>query len=190
MINLQKLKVIKKIREAFRETNNYLDKIWGSYAEFSISIPEEDNLFEWRFILHGSQYSLYKNGLFYLKITFPDDYPNTKPKIVFLTPIYHLNVKFYVDGDEPLGHINDNSLNNWMKEEHLDFKNLPSILLSLLYQNNPENCYDYNDHRRKNEYINNKSLFEEKAAYFTKKYANIYEWKKEYSTDWDFTYNQ
>ena len=28
-------------------------------------------------------------------IIFPDNYPNAKPEMIFLTPIYHLNVKYF-----------------------------------------------------------------------------------------------
>ena len=77
-----------------------------------------------------------------------------------------------------------------MKEKHLDFSHLEMHLFYLLGHNNPEKCYDYNDQRRKNEYINNKSLFEEKAIYFNKKYASIFKGiREECSTDWDFTYS-
>ena len=38
------------------------------------------------------------------------------------------------------------------------------------------------------EYRNNKSLYEEKIKYFTRKYANPINYRREYD-NWDFTYN-
>ena len=56
-------------------------------------------------------------------------------------------------------------------------KVLPEIFY-LLYKNNPDSAYDYEDNRRKFEFLNNRELFEEKAKYFTKQYANFLEKKK------------
>ena len=40
------------------------------------------------------------------------------------------------------------------------------------------------------EFVNNRALFEEKAKFFTKKYAHPLKKRKDYTTDWDFTYPQ
>ena len=69
-------------------------------------------------------------------------------------------------------------------------KILPEVFV-LLYKNNPYEAYDDVNQTRKNEFINNPELFEKKARYFTKKYANpcaIY--KKNYPDGWDFTYKE
>jgi hypothetical protein len=50
-------------------------------------------------------------------------------------------------------------------------KVLPEIF-DLLYKNNINSPYDERNFVRRNEYIYNKALFEEKAQYFTKKYAD------------------
>ena len=55
---------------------------------FSVGLPDENNIFEWRCTLMGPQDSPYKGGLFYLKVLFPVDYPQTKPEVRFITPIY------------------------------------------------------------------------------------------------------
>ena len=54
--------------------------------------------------------------------------------------------------------------------------------------NNPDSAYEYTDNSRRNEYVNNKALFEQKVKYFTKKYANPLAVKKDFTTNWDFTY--
>ena len=58
-----------------------------------------------------------------------------------------------------------------------------------MHKNNPDSPYDYNDGRRRKEFINNRALFEKKAHDFAKKYASpLFNKVKEYPNGWDFTY--
>ena len=61
-----------------------------------------------------------------------------------------------------------------------------------MHKNNPESPYDDIRHTRRNEFVNNPSLFEKKAKYFTNKYAGPYTKFKpsDFSNGWDFTYNE
>ena len=63
-----------------------------------------------------------------------------KPEIVFLTPIYHLNVVYSTGKFQPLGHICLSSLNDWRPEYTLK-KILPEIF-ALFNKNNPDSSYD------------------------------------------------
>ena len=120
----------------------------------------------------------YKGGLFYLKIIFPDDYPTGKPKILFLYSIYHLKVKFFRGKDKLLGHICENTLNDWNSGDSVK-KKLPE-LFSLLHKNNSDSPYDYNDNSRRNEFVNNRALFDKKAQYLAKKYSPSFTTLKEF----------
>ena len=184
MVTPQKLEAMKRLKEEFKDLSR------NPLTNFGITVGlfEEDNLFEWKCTILGPSDTCYKGGLFFLKMIFPEDYPNSKPEIFFTTPIYHLNVKFFVNGHQPLGHICLSTLNEWQKTYSMR-KVLPEIFY-LFSHNNPESPYDYTDNFRRNEYETNKDLFEQKAKYFTKKYANPLGKKKEFNTDWDFTYNK
>ena len=57
-----------------------------------VSLQDYNNYYEWNISYCSPRDSLYAGGLFSLKLLFPNEYPNSCPKIIFLTPIYHLNV--------------------------------------------------------------------------------------------------
>ena len=74
----------------------------------TVGLLEENDYRKWRVTLTGPKDSLYKGGLFFINIEFPDDYPLKPPEIYFKTPIYHLNVNPRAPRspeDIPLGHI-------------------------------------------------------------------------------------
>ena len=107
MLTPSKLEAMKIIREEYKQ----LDRVPLTNFGITVGLFNEDNIFEWKCTILGPKDTCYKNGLFYLKIIFPDDYPKSKPEILFLSPIYHLNVKYFVGNGKPLGHICVNSLN-------------------------------------------------------------------------------
>ena len=182
MLNPQRLETMKRIQAELKELTR------SPMINFGITVGlfDDNNIFEWKCTILGPKDTCYKGGLFYLKITFPDDYPNTKPEIIFTTPIYHLNVKYFTQYSQPLGHVCLSTLNNWQPSYKIS-KALPEIFF-LFSHNNPDSPYDDTINSRRNEFINNRALFEEKAKHFTKKYANPLGKKKEYTTDWDFSY--
>ena len=154
----------------------------------TVGLFNEDNMFEWKCTILGPKDTFYRGGLFYLKIIFPPNYPQSKPEMLFLTPIYHLNVKYFVSQKQPLGHICVSTLNEWKSGDSVK-KILPE-LFALLHKNNPLDPYDDTNHSRRNEFENNPSLFEKKARYFTKKYASPFSKLRDYPNGWDFSYNE
>ena len=133
----------------------------------TVGLFNEDNMFEWKCTILGPKDTFYKGGLFYIKIIFPPDYPHSKPEMLFLTPIYHLNVKYFISQKQPLGHICVSTLNEWKSGDSVK-KILPE-LFALLHKNNPLDPYDDTNHSRRNEFENNPSLFEKKGKIFHKK---------------------
>ena len=186
MMTPEKMNAMKIITEEYKEFIRDPSASLG----ITVGLFNENNMFEWKCTILGPKDSFYNRGLFYLKIIFPDNYPNSKPEMIFLTPIYHLNVKYLAGGKQPLGHICISTLNDWKPGDSV--KKILQEIFTLFYKNNPESPYDDMRHSRRNEFVNNPTLFEKKAKYFTKKYAGPYTKLKlsDFSNGWDFTYNE
>ena len=122
MLTQTKIDAMKRITEEYKYLINHPFPTFG----ITIGLINENNIFIWKATILGPKNTPYQGGLFHLKITFPDDYPNRAPEIIFENPIYHLNVKFFVYGEKPLGHICLSTLNDW-KKEYTMIQVLPEI---------------------------------------------------------------
>jgi len=117
--------------------------------------------------LLGPKDTPYKGGFFIIKIVFPEDYPWGILDIIFLTPIYHLDVnprKILFPWAEELGHVSV-TFTNWWKPE-TTAREMLTQLFSVFYWQNPECPYGLD---RNVEYAENRPLFEEKIKFFHKK---------------------
>ena len=163
--------------------NNPIANIGGNIGLF-----DEDNLFEWKYTFFGPRDTPYSGGLFYLRVHFPDDYPQKPPEVCFTTPIYHVNInpiKSNEKDSQSLGHVCINTL-NWWKPEYT-MREVLNNIYALFYKGNPDSPYGID---RAIEYSQNKELFDKKVKYFTEKYASPFNRKEDDVTkSWDFTYN-
>ena len=179
MVNIDRLRVINKLKEEYMDINN--NPILNIVA--TVGLPDENNFFEWRLSIIGPSDTPYKDGLFFLTLKFPENYPSYPPKVTFDTPIYHINVAS-IGGGSILGEpASLTILRAW--SPNFKVRDIIISIYSLFYMNNID-CAFSSDMAE--EFRNNKSLYEKKIKYFTRKYANPMIGYKKYD-NWDFTYN-
>jgi len=122
--------------------------------------PVGDDLFHWSGSVRGPSNTPYEGGTFYIDITFPDDYPDHGPAIIFTTRIYHPNV------NEKGGVCLDIFKDKWTPEISLSVA-LQSVY-SLLGEPNP---YDPFAPEIAKNYIEDKDGFIKIAREWTEQYA-------------------
>ena len=85
-----------------------MDKLKNSnYASIRKTERINNNDLEWKVVFDGPEETAYEYGIFSLKFIFPNDYPTHGPEGIFITPMFHPNVRV------PDQHICINLLNNW-----------------------------------------------------------------------------
>ena len=106
-------------------------------------------------------------------------YPHVPPEICFKTPIYHVSVNPR-NVSRPLGYV----LVNWSAKSYM--REVFTEIYGMFFGNFTA-IYGIETIK---EYLNERAVYEEKAKYFTKKYAGFScECVKDYSQDWDFEHS-
>ena len=172
-----------------RVNNEYQDLLNNPLLNIgaTVGLPDPNNIMEWKCSILGPQDTAYANGLFFLKIKFPNNYPNSPPEVSFITPIYHINVNHRIPrskGGEALGHVCISTLNWWKPCNNI--KQVLNDIFALFYLSNPKSPYGLD---RADEFSYNRNKFDEKVRHFTSKYASFNAKEKIYTNDWDFSYN-
>lgn len=148
-----------------------------SLPGYTIELFNQNNIYEWKITLLGAKDTPYADGIFFIKLSFPQDYPDRAPRINFLTPIYHPNVN-PSDGYVCVNFIR----NDWKKTTSV--REILTKLYSIFYLVNPESPFSY---EQAYEYKEHRSEYYFKVQVFTKHYANIKLFKDFKSEKWDFS---
>ena len=136
--------------------------------EFSAEpMDENHSMFEWRATFPGPKDSPYEGGIFELRIEFPRNYPNSPPKIEFVTKIYHPSV--HKTGRNCFDFLYENY------EGDFTYISVYEILLkiqeALKKEVDSKHIYEENIWRQ---YCSDRKEFERIAREWTKKYAMDY----------------
>ncbi|KAI7819700.1 ubiquitin-conjugating enzyme/RWD-like protein [Gamsiella multidivaricata] len=122
--------------------------------------PKSDNLYSWTATITGPSDSPYANGVFFLDIQFPQDYPFQPPKVTFRTRIYHCNINNQ-------GHICLDTLkDNWSPA--LTISKVLLSITSLLADANP---HDPLVESIASQFLNDRQEHDRVARDWTKRYA-------------------
>ena len=128
---------------------------------FTVELFNPNNIYEWKIISIGAKDTPYADGIFIIKLKFPQDYPNQPPRILFLTRIFHMNVH-QSTGDVCVNFIRG----DWRKDSSV--REILTKLYSVFYLINPDSPFNEEPFQT---YKENKELYYLKAAYYTKKLA-------------------
>ncbi|KAL9653827.1 hypothetical protein ABK040_012888 [Willaertia magna] len=101
---------------------------------FSAGLVDESNLYEWEIIIVGPPETLYEGGMFRAVMTFPEDYPNSPPKLKFTTKMWHPNI--YTDGTVCISILHPPGEDEYgyeqASERWLPIHSVESILISVI----------------------------------------------------------
>ena len=133
----------------------------------------DNNYYTWKVTIIGPKGTPYENGLFFIQIIFPQDYPKSGAEFRFINQIYHLNVDLR---KETFGHICLSSLNEWKNTGKVAGKSCYGVkqalfdIFYLFFTQGVESPYS---EEMKKLYQQNPKQFEENARQWTQKYANM-----------------
>ena len=174
----------KRLKNEYQDLTNNIIVSLG----ICVGLVEDNDIYNWQFYLLGPKDTPYSGGFFKLHLKFPKEYPEKKPEIVFVTPIYHPNVNSYKrenDGPFQLGYVGVNFINDWKPKTTP--REILTRLYSIFYLPSDESGFDF---KMVTEIKINYSLYVLKAKYFTKKYASFSQKQVLYDDSWDFSFNE
>ena len=149
---------VEKLMEEFDDLKHNPLSING----YTIELFNQNNIYEWKITLLGAKDTPYANGIFFIKLQFPHDYPHRRPEIYFLTPIYHMNVL------RSNGKVGVNFIYEWNPNRSV--REILTKLYSIFYLVNPHSPYQ---REMADEYKKDKNLYEFNAKKYTDQYAKF-----------------
>ena len=79
VLNPERIRAMQQIRQEFLSINNNPNPNIG----VTVGLINEDDIFHWKVTLIGPKDTSYRGGIFILYINFPDNYPYSKPEVIF-----------------------------------------------------------------------------------------------------------
>ena len=136
---------------------------------------DNNNIFTWKVDMRGPKNTPYEEGIFTIRIFFPNDYPQHGPDFRFANKVYHLNACMD-ETSESFGHISMNFINEWGScgkvggKKHYSVKYALLDIFCLFYKQGVDSFY--NEEMREF-YVNDPAKFNEEARKWTRTYASL-----------------
>ena len=124
--------------------------------------PIEDETFHWVATILGPSDSVYENGIFYLDIFFPTNYPFKPPRIIFKTKIWHPNIS----------HTSGAICLDILASQWSPALTISKVLISICSMLTDPNPKDPLVPEAADMYLNDRESFNEYARNWTAQYAN------------------
>jgi len=119
-----------------------LRRLMAEYKQLTLNPPEgiiagpidEENFFEWEALITGPEGTCFDGGVFTARLTFPNDYPLSPPKMQFISDMFHPNIYpdgrvcisiLHAPGDDPMGY--ESSAERWSPVQSVE-----KVLLSVV----------------------------------------------------------
>lgn len=130
-------------------------------ANCSAGPTDDNNIYEWQATIMGPRDTPYQDGIFYLSIIFPSEYPFKPPIVKFITKIYHCNIN-----------SNGSICLDILKNEWSPALTISKLLLSICSLMTDPNPDDPLVTEIAELYTNNRTLHDRKAREYTIRHAS------------------
>lgn len=109
---------------------------------FNVGLVDENDIYKWNVVFQGPEGTDYEGGLFRATLTFPENFPQMPPKMVFLTEMWHPNI--YKNGEVCISILHDPGTDPQNEMETADLRWRPiygveQILVSVISMLNDPN---------------------------------------------------
>lgn len=157
----------KKTQTMKRLKQELIDLQKNVVLTLGITADKDTDIFHWKVTMFGPEDSPYAGGLFNITIEFPVDYPQHKPRVKFITKMYHHNVM-------PDGSVCISTLFEWDKrlKESGNPPTIAEVLSDIWWLFKNQGDHGNYGKPGTQEYQQKKAAFEAKAKEWTQKYAS------------------
>ena len=125
------------LKKQFKDINKVSD------LGVSVGLVDDNDFYNWSVVIFGPPDTLFEGGYYKAILSFPDDYPNSPPKMKFTSKMFHPNI--YPDGRVCISILHPPGKDAMNEQELAEEKWRPSlgaeeILLSVISMLNDPNC--------------------------------------------------
>lgn len=116
------------LRQQLKELNK------SATEGFSAGLIDDSDIFKWEVMIYGPPDTIYEGGYFKARLIFPKEYPNSPPKMTFVSEMWHPNID--KNGDVCISILHEPGDDKWgyekASERWLPIHTVETILISVI----------------------------------------------------------